>query len=228
MAVPLRVLFFDAGNTLVFADLERTLAPLAGLGLRPAQEQLYAAERAAKKRLDAARAANPEDRSVDQQVWDNYYAHLLEDLGAPDPVLRAALVAATRQSAHWSRVRPGTRAALERLARRFRLGVIANSDGHIAELLHRVGLGDCFASFTDSTLAGFEKPDARIFRAALDSLAARPEESLFVGDIYSVDYMGAQSVGMGAVLMDVAGTYRDTGLPRVESLEELERRLASG
>jgi FMN phosphatase YigB (HAD superfamily) len=43
-----------------------------------------------------------------------------------------------------------------------------------------------------------------------------------VGDVYSVDYAGAQKVGMQAVLFDVAGAYRDQDLPRVESLAELE------
>ena len=224
--MPLRALFFDAGNTLVFPDLARTLEPLAARGLHATQEQLHAAERAAKKRLDAARTSAPEDGSVDRQFWDSYYAHLLEDLAHPDPGLRAALVAATRQSVHWSRLRPGTGAALERLGRQYRLGLIANSDGHIAELFHSIGIGDCFASFTDSALVGYEKPDPRIFRAAHHSLGTKPEESLFVGDIYSVDFMGAQGVGMEAVLMDVAGTYRETSLPRVESLEELESWLA--
>ena len=37
---------------------------------------------------------------------------------------------------------------------------------------------------------------------------------------YSIDFMGAQGVGMGAVLMDLAGAYRDTPHPRVESLAE--------
>ncbi len=41
------------------------------------------------------------------------------------------------------------------------------------------------------------------------SLNARPEESLYVGDVYSVDYLGATGAGMQAVLMDVPGAYRD-------------------
>lgn len=224
--MPLRTLFFDAGNTLVFADLARTLKPLAARGRQPTQEQLFAAERAAKKRLDAARASVPADSKVDQQFWDMYYAHLLEDLGDRDPALLAALVAATRQSANWNQVRPGTRDVLQRLVRQYRLGIVSNSDGHIAELLRNVGLGDCFAVFTDSALVGYEKPDPRIFQAAMESLGARPEESMYIGDVYSVDYLGAKGAGIEAVLMDVAGAYRGTGLPRVESLEELETRLS--
>jgi len=54
---------------------------------------------------------------------------------------------------------------------------------------------------------------------------AAPEHSLYVGDVYSVDYLGATAAGMQAVLFDVAGAYRDSGLPRVESLEELEAML---
>ena len=53
-------------------------------------------------------------------------------------------------------------------------------------------------------------------------MKADPAESLYVGDVYSVDYMGARNAGMDAVLFDVAGTYRGRELQRVESLTELE------
>jgi FMN phosphatase YigB (HAD superfamily) len=56
-------------------------------------------------------------------------------------------------------------------------------------------------------------------------MKAAPAESLYVGDVYSVDYLGAQGAGMQAILMDVPGAYRNRGLPRVESLEELQSAL---
>ena len=224
----IRFLFFDAGNTLVFPDHARTLAPLAAAGFRPTTDQLYSAERAAKRRLDAAYRNAKSLSSVDQDFWSTYYRHLLESLGAP-AALGPELVAATQRSDHWRRVRPGTRQVLEKLrAGGRRLGVIANSDGHIEDALRAAGLGDCFESFTDSGLVGSEKPDPGIFRAALESLDARAEESLYVGDIYSVDYLGATGVGMSAVLLDVAGTYREDALPRLESLEELLPHLDWG
>jgi len=46
-----------------------------------------------------------------------------------------------------------------------------------------------------------------------------------VGDVYSVDYMGATRAGMQAVVFDVAGAYRENGAERVASLEELETML---
>ncbi len=54
-----------------------------------------------------------------------------------------------------------------------------------------------------------------------------PEESLYVGDLYSIDYLGATGVGMQAILFDVCGAYREMDLPRVESLEELQQKLSS-
>ena len=57
-------------------------------------------------------------------------------------------------------------------------------------------------------------------------MKAAPEESLYVGDVYSVDYLGATSAGMQAILMDVPGAYRNKGVPRIESLEELKSSLS--
>jgi FMN phosphatase YigB (HAD superfamily) len=54
---------------------------------------------------------------------------------------------------------------------------------------------------------------------------ARPDESLYVGDVYSVDYVGARNAGMEAVLFDLAGAYRDRHEPRVESVSQLETWL---
>ena len=56
-------------------------------------------------------------------------------------------------------------------------------------------------------------------------MKADPAQSLYVGDVYSVDYVGATNAGMQAVLFDVAGAYRDQEFPRVESLAGLEQWL---
>jgi putative hydrolase of the HAD superfamily len=128
-------------------------------------------------------------------------------------------------SANWCDIRPGTREMLRRIGRLYPLAVISNADGKIAAVLERCGIADCFASITDSGIVGCEKPAAAIFQAALRSMNAKPEESLYVGDVYSVDYLGATRTGMQAMLFDVSGAYRELDVPRVESLEELKRRL---
>lgn len=102
----------------------------------------------------------------------------------------------------WCSIRGRTREALERLrSAGLRLGVVSNSDGRVAEALRAAGLSDYFDVVIDSSLVGVEKPDPRIFQAALDALAVRPEESLYVGDLYEVDVIGARAAGIEPVLL---------------------------
>jgi HAD superfamily hydrolase (TIGR01509 family) len=220
-------ILFDAGNTLFFPDLSRTLAPLTAAGFSPSQEQLYAAERFAKKRLDAAMSSWQPGQKVDHDYWNVYYTHVTQAIGAPAELVPAC-VASTRRSVHWSRVLPATRELLATLRDRgLRLGVISNSDGGIADALRACGLGDeFFQSYTDSGKVGVEKPDPAIFRIAVESLGVRPEECLCVGDTYSVDFAGAVRAGLQAILMDPAGVYRDDPYPRVEALQQLLSHLA--
>jgi len=217
-----QAIFFDVGNTLLFRDQERILAPLQRRGIVPPPDQLHAVERRTKHEFDESVARGGD---VDRGFWDTYYTHLLEELGVQDEPLRHELVAATRISANWCEILPGTREALDRLRRQYRLAVISNADGKIAEVLAKCGIADCFAAITDSGLVGHEKPHPAIFQAALREMAADAGQSLYVGDVYSVDYMGATGAGMQATLFDVCGAYRDTGLPRVESMQELEEKL---
>jgi HAD superfamily hydrolase (TIGR01509 family) len=215
----IEVIFFDVGNTLLFPDHEKTLAPLWACGVHPTEEQLFSAERVARQEMDLLISRT---RKVDQQYWETYYSHLLQTVGVVNVSLRLELVSLARASANWSRIRPGTPEVLENMKQKYRLGVISNSDGHMGERLAGVGLAKYFEQVIDSGIVGHEKPAQQIFRAALSAMSVAAAKALYVGDIYSVDYLGAQSVGMRAILMDVAGVYATRNLPRIESLGELE------
>jgi putative hydrolase of the HAD superfamily len=56
-----------------------------------------------------------------------------------------------------------------------------------------------------SEQAGAEKPAAQIFLAALQQVGIRPDDSLYVGDHYQSDILGARAVGMKALLIDRYG-----------------------
>lgn len=217
-----KAIFFDVGNTLLFPNRERILAPLRSKGVFPSAEQLARLERRTKKEFDHMLETTGH---ADHSFWYIFYTHLLEELGVQDDGLRDNLVEATRLSANWDSIRPGTCEALEQIGKRYRIGVISNSDGKVSDTLRVCGIADCFLSIIDSGVIGHEKPHSAIFQAALRELRARPEESLYVGDVYSVDYVGATRAGMEAMLFDVAGAYRESGLPRVESLDELKTHL---
>lgn len=222
MSTPVKTIFFDVGNTLLFPDRTHILRPIADRGVT--LEHWHAIERDTKRKFDdIVQHGGPADHGF----WQMFYAQLLDELGIKDDQVHDSLVAATRISANWCEIRQGTYEALQRIRQRYPLGIISNADGKLSAVLERCGIAECVQSITDSGVLGYEKPHPAIFEAALQTLSAKPEQSLYVGDVYSVDYLGATRAGMQAVLFDVSGAYREQGLPRVESLEELERELTA-
>ncbi|MGH9499412.1 MAG: HAD family hydrolase [Terriglobales bacterium] len=217
-----KTIFFDVGNTLLFPDREHILKPLTAFGHSPSLEQWHAVERATKRTFDRVMQ---EGDPADLDFWFLFFERLLDDLKVRDMQVHNVLVESIRQSANWCVIRDGTRELLQRLGEHYPLAVISNADGKIEEVLKRREIADCFASITDSGLVGYEKPHPAIFQAALQAMQAKAADSLYVGDVYSVDYLGATDVGMQGVLMDVSGAYRGADADRVESLEELVRRL---
>jgi HAD superfamily hydrolase (TIGR01509 family) len=214
-----RVIFFDVGNTLLFPNRVKILAPISS-HRHPTLPQWQALERRTKQEFDQ----DMQSGRVDHSFWWIFHTHLLQQLGE-NALVREELVENTQKSANWDQILPGTRDALDRIAQSFRIAVISNSDGKIGQVLSRCGIAACFESVTDSGTVGVEKPRLEIFQAALSAMKVRGDESLYVGDLYSVDYVGAGNAGMQAVLFDVSGAYRDREVPRVESLKQLETWL---
>lgn len=212
-----RFIFFDVGNTLLFPNRARMLEPIPA-SQHPTLAQWQALERRTKQEFDAGMMGG----KVDHGFWWTFHTYLLQQLNALSDGVRDKLVENTQNSANWDQILPETRQALERIRQEYGIAVISNADGRIDAVLRRCGICDCFASITDSGIVGHEKPHPAIFDAALKQMKAEPAESLYVGDVYSVDYVGATKAGMQAILFDVAGAYRERNLPRVESLTELE------
>jgi putative hydrolase of the HAD superfamily len=219
MAKP-RFIFFDVGNTLLFPNRARMLAPLPA-DRHPTLDVWQALERRTKHEFDEELM----EGKIDHGFWWTFHTYLLQGLNAPDDGVRDTLVENTQNSANWDQILPGTREALERLRKEYAIAVISNADGKIDAVLRRCGILDCFQSITDSGKVGHEKPHPAIFEAALRAMKAKSAESLYVGDVYSVDYVGARQAGMQAVLFDVPGAYREREFPRVESLAALEKWL---
>jgi FMN phosphatase YigB (HAD superfamily) len=221
----IKFVFFDVGNTLLFPNRDRIHAPLIERGIVPDAEHLRDLECRTKNQFDGIMTANG---STDHSFWWMFYSQLLSEIGVEDDAIRDQLVASIRNSGNWDRILPGTSEALCEIGEHYQMAVISNADGRIEDVLRRCGIAECFQSITDSGVVGFEKPHPAIFRQALAATDSKPEESLYVGDIYSVDYLGATKAGMHAILMDVPGAYRESGLARVESLKGLQSTLGLG
>jgi HAD superfamily hydrolase (TIGR01662 family) len=214
-----KAVLFDAGNTLLFLDYPR-LAPAVALatGVPLTAASLALQARPAALSLERADA-------TDRERASRYLETLFRLAGVPEsqmPVVRETLLALHLEKHLWGGVLPGTVEALERLrAAGYRLGVVSNSDGRAEEGLEVAGLRGFFEVVIDSQLVGFEKPDPRIFEAALRRMALTPEETYYVGDIYEVDVVGARRAGMEVVLLDPLGNHAGRDVPIAASLADV-------
>ncbi len=228
MPGPIRSVLFDAGNTLVFPDVERIAAILRAAGIDTDGPRVRAAEREARRAFHRALGSDGLDTRV--ELWRDYFAAIYDGAGVPpDRVEEASrLLREAHAAAHlWTHVAEGTPRVLRALAEAgYRLGVISNADGRIEELLEKVGLRGHLEFVVDSEVVGIEKPDPGIFLEGCRRMGVPPAECLYVGDLYPVDYLGATRAGLGAVLFDPFDFHVGRA-PRIRSLGELPRFLAA-
>jgi putative hydrolase of the HAD superfamily len=103
-----------------------------------------------------------------------------------------------------------------------KLGVISNFDSRAYSVFESLGIRHFFDAVTLSSEAGFSKPDAGIFEAAVRALALPASTILLVGDSLHDDVEPAIRLGLQAVLIDRRNRYASTGhIARISSLKEL-------
>lgn len=124
---------------------------------------------------------------------------------------------------NWDYTFPWVKEALERLKQAgYRLGLVSNSDGHVADLLAGLGYAEYFKTIVDSYIERISKPDPRIFYIALErmglkSLVKQAELAaagagarvpvLYVGDNLRADLQGAEAAGLHGRLVDPFALY---------------------
>lgn len=124
-----------------------------------------------------------------------------------DPELACALesVISDTPASHTPTLEPGLVDALSILrSAGIRIGIVCNVGLTPAPTLRRyLTVRDVSGAFDHSSFSdevGARKPDAAIFRHALDGLGGvRPERAVHVGDLRRIDVAGARSIGMGTV-----------------------------
>ena len=115
---------------------------------------------------------------------------------------------------------------LDRLAGRYRLGVVSNFYGNLDGILRAEGLRGHFSVVVDSGVLGVTKPDPEIFLHAARALDLRPGECVMVGDSIPRDMKGAAAAGMKRVLVCAQSEIPDAGQDwTVRTVAELEAVL---
>jgi HAD superfamily hydrolase (TIGR01509 family) len=230
----IRAVLFDAGNTLIRMDYAAIAAELQRHGVAATAEAVQRAEWQARVRLDAdvfapGAAFSTESRSTS----DRYSRYLLEGVGVTDPALIAKL-AEWRRSYNapiglWTVAEPDAAAALALVRERGLVaGVVSNSNGTIRRILAMLDLAPLVDFALDSQEEGVEKPDPRLFEIALARAGVSAREAAYIGDLYSVDVVGARGAGIRAVLMDPGSCWGRRDCPAAATVLDAVRLLLNG
>jgi putative hydrolase of the HAD superfamily len=238
LAKGINAIFYDLDGTLrfndppwrdIFADeAARRGVPIGAEGrLRTARWEHYYFSGSDEIQMDRIAFPNSE------AFWLNYGRRQLVALGAsPDLAEKLALpLREYMNKNHHSTdtLMPGVQHALTTLKKTgIILGVISNRDTPYLEYLQQIGLADYF----DFSLAAGEvqswKPDKAIFEHALRMVGVAAEETVYVGDNYFADVVGARNAGMKPILIDTHGVFDQPDCPVVASHLQLLELLEQG
>jgi HAD superfamily hydrolase (TIGR01662 family) len=192
----------------------RTVGERHGLVLDPA-------------RYAEARAAAIEDLEQhpeldhDEEVWIRFTEDIVRGMGGTGGRVRPVAEEITRGWEHSENFELYDDAlpAIEALrGHGVRIALVSNTSRDLDAFVRHFSLD--VDAWISSGRHGKVKPSPTIFRAALEMVGARPEETAMVGDSPVDDVEGARSLGMRAYLVDREGRFpdRDDTLPTLLAL----------
>ncbi|HEY3445977.1 MAG TPA: HAD family hydrolase [Myxococcales bacterium] len=211
--------------------------------LYPERDYVRSGFRAVSDWAAATLAADP--RTTFDALWrmfvagvrgDTFDRWLQQEGFAPDDH-RQAMVRAYRE--HAPSIAPFPRAPdlLQRLRRRYRLGLLTDGDAGVQRRkLQALGIGRHFDAviLTDELGREFWKPHPRPFERLLQRLEVEPAAAVYVADNCAKDFLGARRVGLRTIRLRRADAeYCDVEPPTARhapevtagSLEEVERAI---
>ena len=230
----IKAVFFDWFNTL--ARYEPAREELAGQALREygfnvALEKIRQGISVADKFWFEENTRSPvRTRSVAEQstVYARHQQIILSEAGIdlsdkPDKlgklIARMQTLSANMHFVLFDDVIPTLKGIKER---KLIIGVLTNLDRDMMPLCRELGLEPYVDVIVTSGEIGVDKPDARIFLAALKRAKVAALEAILVGDQYKNDVLGARGVGIKPLLIDRYNLSEEIAdCPRLHALTEV-------
>jgi len=215
-------LLLDAGGTLLFMDQDY-LSRLAGEhGFHVEAERFYEQHFRVVHWFDTYVGTR---RQFLSGPFEPYSLVLLRLVGLSDEAAeRVAQVAQARHEERnlWEFTFSWIEETLARLKNEgYRMSIISNADGRVEQELENLGIRSYFEKVYDSEIVGVRKPEPEIYELALEELGLQPEEALFVGDMFYIDILGANRVGIPGLHLDPLGLYQGWPGARIQDLRQL-------
>jgi len=232
MTNQIKAVFFDLDGTLrhsVPEGGEASSAYAATLGLRVNPEDRIRAAR--WEYLYWASSADLRDdllaHSADtENFWIEYSRRRLIALGAStQQALELAPLVSKHMGAEYkpeSIVPDDVRRTLPQLQQAgYNLAVVSNRDNPFLDLLISHGLSEFFPYALAAGEVDSYKPDPGIFEHALKHMHVTARETVYVGDNYYADVVGARRAGLRPVLYDPHFIFPDADCVTIRSFDEL-------
>ncbi|EDM43798.1 haloacid dehalogenase-like hydrolase [unidentified eubacterium SCB49] len=121
---------------------------------------------------------------------------------------------------------PGALDVLNYLNPKYNLHIITNGFHEVQHVkLDKSEIKHYFKTITSSEEVGVKKPNPAVFHAALSKANTEAKHSVMIGDTYGADIVGAQGVGMDALLYNYWNEKTPSGIRIVEHLEDIKNIL---
>ena len=105
------------------------------------------------------------------------------------------------------------------------LGVLSNRNESYSGYLAERGLSEFFSLAIFAGEARVYKPNPGVFHYLLEKARVSAEESIYVGDNYYADVVGAREAGMNPILLDVNNLFDAPGCPVMQSHSQIIQLL---
>jgi HAD superfamily hydrolase (TIGR01549 family) len=215
----IRAIFYDLDGTLrlnvpnswrAFADFAAELGLISSLEDRLQMARWEHAYFADSPEIRADQIAFPDQADF----WVNFSQRELLILGAsPEQAAALAPKLCQRMTDDYRPVDLIPEDLLETLGRLkesgYLLGVLSNRDRSYTDYLSARGLGEFFELAVYAGETGMYKPNPGVFHYLLKKAGVSAQESIYVGDNYYADVVGARQAGLEPVLLDVNGLFAE-------------------
>ena len=217
----IEAVLFDLGGTLIkTTEIPRVMKKiLKHRGIKRSLKEISTAWKRVEKELNFRDLATLLD-----EFWIQWNLRILDNLQVNSNLRPLAEFIAT----HWwdycdVTLYPDAEKVLPSLkARGLKMGIITNGlQSDVNEILPKVNLQNFFDVVVVIDTLKKMKPDAEVFRYALDRLKTPISNTIFIGDEIEADYKGAQRLGLPVYLVDRDHKVNDKSIDRIFSLEDL-------
>ncbi len=199
-----RAVLFDLGGTLIeSAELFETFHRI--LTLKGIKKPIRQVEKAMKEAELEIKGELGEDVPKDIDYYTRWNLNILHRLKVYDDDCELA----EEIDKHWfdyMEIKPhaGLHDTLRRLsASGLKLGIVTNGyESDLEKILPKLSMQNFFDVLVAADTIGKKKPDPAIFLYAVQKLEIKPSETVFVGDEYDIDYIGAKQAGLIPILFE--------------------------